>query len=219
MRTACANFISNSALLIRYNRAMKPFAELTDRGQAHRLRALAFAALAAYDLVVKQLRFITIDTNTLFRVDTADGSHYALRICTPGEHTLRDNLAEVAWLNALAHETEVKVPTPIANRAGAYVTMAQVEGVPEERRCVLFAWVPGATLDRHLSVANYRKLGIAAAHLHDHAATFTLPSDLQPMRWDRVFLSHTHQALFISTLLGCFTKNLESTNDGKFTVP
>lgn len=130
---------------------------------------------------------MAVHTNTIFRVDSANGHRYALRICTPGEHTLEDNLAEVAWLTALARDTQLNVATPILNQTGEYVTLAHAEGVPEERRCILFSWIPGEVLEHQLSEPNYWKLGLAAALLHNHAANFVMPADLRPMRWDRVF--------------------------------
>ena len=126
---------------------MTPFYELTERGQARRLRRLAATALQQYALVVSRIRLIAVHTNCLFRIDTVDGAKYALRICTPGEHTLADNLAEITWLTALQRDTDLHVPTPINNRNGSPITMAEAEGVPEARRCILFEWIPGRPLD------------------------------------------------------------------------
>lgn len=166
---------------------MQPFAQLTERGQVRRLRQLAIHALAQYDLQVRRIRLIAVHTNTLFRVDTVDGAKYALRICAPHEHTLADNLAEVTWLNALRRDTSLHVPAPVANRDGAYITTVGAPGVPEARRCVLFSWIPGDVLDNSLTPQNYEKLGVAAATLHEHAASFVPPNDFRPMRWDKVF--------------------------------
>ena len=49
---------------------MKDYYTLTNRGRALRLRQLALAALADYDLDVKSVRLITNLFNGIFRVDT-----------------------------------------------------------------------------------------------------------------------------------------------------
>ncbi|MEZ4659802.1 MAG: phosphotransferase [Caldilineaceae bacterium] len=175
---------------------MQPFHELTERGQARRLRKLAANALQQYDLDVRGIRLIAVHTNCLFRIDTAAGARYALRIGTPGEHSLADNLAEVTWLTALRRDTDLHVPIPIANRNGNPITIAEAAGVPEPRRCILFEWIPGRPLDEQITVENYAKLGAIAAKLHQHAASFQPPADFQAMRWDKAFY-YPHEPVVI----------------------
>ena len=55
---------------------MKPFDQLTERGQLRRLRSLALTALAAYDVDVARVEFVAVHTNTLFRVRSADGQKH-----------------------------------------------------------------------------------------------------------------------------------------------
>ncbi|MBN1148928.1 MAG: hypothetical protein JXA78_16830 [Anaerolineales bacterium] len=77
---------------------MKNFHQLTSRGRALRLRRLALAALREYDLQVRRLRTITIETNGVFRVDAANGRKYVLRVTDPsGCHDLDEIRAEMAW--------------------------------------------------------------------------------------------------------------------------
>jgi hypothetical protein len=49
---------------------MKPFEELTERGQVRRLRRLAQAALRQYGLGDAQLSFVAYSENAVFRVET-----------------------------------------------------------------------------------------------------------------------------------------------------
>lgn len=172
---------------------MKPFEKLTRRGKIRRLRGLAKEALKRYSLPVKRLRFFTIATNTMFRVDTQNGGRFMLRIYSDEETTLEDNRAEMFWLNALARDTDLNVSQPVPNRDGGYITVVSVAGVPGAlgksggRRCALFRWIPGRTLEEQLSPQNYYKLGQAMAKLHDHAETLKPPRELEPKRWDKVF--------------------------------
>jgi Ser/Thr protein kinase RdoA (MazF antagonist) len=156
---------------------MKPFHTLTNRGQAGRLRRLALAALQQYDLSVRRVRLITNDLNGIFRVDTACGEPYMLRVSLPDPagHSPAEIRSEMMWLEALHSDTDLGVPRPISARSGALVTTAQMPGVPEPRHCAVFSWVPGPDLADRLSLENMEKLGELSACLHDHAGTFAPP--------------------------------------------
>lgn len=167
---------------------MKSYNELTKRGKLKRLRQLALKALEQYDLRVKWVRFLTTETNTMFQIQAEEGERYVLRIYSDEETTLRENQAEMYWLDALKRDTALKVTEPITRRDGEYISIVSMPGVPEERRCVLFKWVPGRTLEHYLSPENYHKLGQTLARLHNHAETLNpLPPNIQPKKWDKVF--------------------------------
>jgi Ser/Thr protein kinase RdoA (MazF antagonist) len=166
---------------------MRPFDQLSRRGKIGRLRVIAENSLLNYDLSIKQLRFLVQETNTMFRVDSQDGERYALRIYSDGESTLRENQAEMFWLDALMKDTDLSITQPVRNKLGEYITVACAEGVPDARRTALFRWVQGGTLYNQLTPRNYERLGRIMAQLHDHAQGLNPPHSLSPKRWDRVF--------------------------------
>ncbi len=163
-----------------------PYSELTVRGQARRLRRLAMKALALYDLRVERLRLITNDFNGIFRLDTDAGERCVLRVTLPeGGHDRGSVSAEMAWLDALSRDTDLRVPRPLAARSGEMVVEVADDGVPEPRLCAIFGWAPGTNLADHLDPAHLVKLGRLASQLHAHAATFH--QTLDTFRYDRVF--------------------------------
>lgn len=171
---------------------MKEWSQLTEVGQSRRLRQLALGVLEQYDLAIKQVRLLEVATNTLFRVDCQDGTRYALRVCSPGEHSLHDAQVELAWLAVLNEQTDLPVPRPITNAAGEYLSYGKATGVPEERRCVLFDWVPGRPIEDVLSPQIYEKLGVAMAQMHEFSAGFFKQPDawneeMRPMPWNTLF--------------------------------
>lgn len=167
---------------------MKAYTDLTDRGKLRRLRQLTLSTLVHYDLQVKSVKFLTIGTNTMFQLQTSDGKRYVLRIYSDEETTLRENQAEMFWLDALKRDTDLRIAEPVKRRDGNYITLARVPGVPGERRCVLFKWVPGRPLENTLNAVTYHKLGHTSAKLHNHAETLNpLPPHIQPKKWDKVF--------------------------------
>ena len=145
-------------------------------------------ALEQYDLRVKWVKFLTTETNVMFQIQDEDGEKYVLRIYSDEETTLRENQAEMFWLGALVRDTDIKVTEPVPRRDGEHITTVRAPGVPGEKRCVLFKWVPGRQLENFLSSKNYYKFGAALARLHNHAHSLNpLPPDINPKRWDKIF--------------------------------
>lgn len=185
---------------------MRPYHQLTNRGQARRLRRLALSALESYDLEVERLRLVTNDLNGIFRLDTRGGQAYALRVSIPGVlgHTLPQIHSEMAWLAALARDTDLGVPHPLPARDGSLVTTAGAPGVPEPRHCALFSWLPGPTLSERLSAGSLAKLGELAARLHTHAATFVPPAGFSVPTVNSVFPFREPVVLFHPEHAGLF---------------
>jgi Ser/Thr protein kinase RdoA (MazF antagonist) len=176
---------------------MKPYNELTHRGKLRRLHRLAVKALEDYDLNVKWIRFMTIETNTMFKVQSEEGENYVLRIYSDEETTLKENQTEIFWLQALIRDTDLKVSVPVTRKDGESITITAIPGVPGERRCVLFKWIPGRALENYLNPGNYFKLGETMAKLHDHAETLKpLPADIQPKKWDKAFYYPDESAIY-----------------------
>ena len=87
---------------------MKAFNQLTRLGKIRRLRGLVLKALEDYELVINWVRFLTIETNTMFEVRAEDGRRFVMRIYSDEETTLRENQAEMFWLAALIRDTDIK---------------------------------------------------------------------------------------------------------------
>jgi Ser/Thr protein kinase RdoA (MazF antagonist) len=151
--------------------AARAFDDLTPRGQLGRLRALALDALRRYDLEVVRCGFVAQAFNTVFRVDAADGSTYALRM-SPQLRIHADGCesTEAEWLDALGHEAGLSVPHVIRTPDRSVVVVAAAAGVPAARSCVLFEWTVGRPLRERMSVNLVRKVGALTAAVHEHGA-------------------------------------------------
>lgn len=167
---------------------MKPYNELTERGQARRLRKLALIALESYDLEVAHLRLITNSTNGIFRLDTCSGQKWILRVTQPeGGHTQEHIAVEMDWLAAISRDTDLSVPRPFPAKDGSLVVEAEADGVPQPRMCTIFSWVPGTDLADHLTPDNIFLLGELSARIHLHAQTYQPPNGLSLLSFNRVF--------------------------------
>ena len=136
--------------------------------------------MAQYDLKVSSLRLVGLFTNALFRVFTADGPSYLLRICAPGWRTDMDLLSEAAWLQALRAEAEIGAPVPVPARSGAFLVEARVEGLTGAQRGMVMSWIPGVLLAKRLTEGNLFEMGALFARLHAFSAHFSPPHWLYP---------------------------------------
>ncbi len=165
---------------------LESFAALSHRAQVARLKRLAAAALAAYDLPGARLAPLVHAFNTTFQVTDAGGNRYALRITRPGKSTVAEVQSELAWLVALHRDTDLVVPDPVPTRAGALLTVASAPGVPEPRICVLFRWVPGRFVRTRLRPHHLAQVGRLTTRLHDHAQGFQPPPGFTRKRIDDI---------------------------------
>lgn len=98
-------------------RSLKPFDQLSNRGQQRRLRTLAQQALARYDLPPHSLHALLHRENTTFRVDLASGERLVLRISKPSARLAAVH-SETLWLQSLRRHTDLIIPDPPARPRG-----------------------------------------------------------------------------------------------------
>ncbi|MCO4771851.1 MAG: phosphotransferase [Deltaproteobacteria bacterium] len=181
---------------------MRPFSQLTLRGRARRLRALAQAALANYDLDVRRLRLISNTWNCVFRLDTPRGP-LILRVTLPGHgHSPASVRSEAAFLDSLARESTIDVPQPVPARDGRLVVSAEAPGVPEPRMCVVYTWIRGTNLSGSLNPASLHLHGELHARLHAFGAGWRTPPDFAINDFTRVFHYPSPVVLWDADLLG-----------------
>jgi Ser/Thr protein kinase RdoA (MazF antagonist) len=167
---------------------MQSFDQLPYDAQVQRLSQLAEAALTDYDLGEARLIPITQSENMTFRVEPRSGGRLVIRIHRPGAKSAAEIRSELRWLAALRRDTELVVPAPVPTASGDLLTVADVEGVPEQRACVLFGWVEGRFAPRLRSAAAFGRVGTFMARLHNHAEQFAPPPGFTRGRLDHASL-------------------------------
>lgn len=177
------------------------FVDLTARQQVHRLRRVAFDALAQFGVEPVTVRLLSHAYNTSFRVDTADGRRYALRINVQSRRRPEWIAAEMAWQEAIARDTDLWVAMPQRTRDGALTARVWFEPLDETLTAVLYSWLPGGNLGDGVTPAQMRVVGRAMATLHTHAEGWALPAGTDlPLFDDPLFGLDDHMAT--SPLLG-----------------
>jgi Ser/Thr protein kinase RdoA (MazF antagonist) len=156
-------------------RAVRPYEQLSRTGQIRRMRRLAQVAVDAYPVETVRITPLMRGYNTTFRVDIADGGRHVLRIQRAGGPTTEMVRSEMTWLAALRRDTDLAVPEPVPTRDGDLLTVAESEGVPGARSCVLYRWVHGRFVDDRLTPTRLERVGVLMARLQSHGARFCAP--------------------------------------------
>ena len=182
----------------------KDFSELTPIGKFRRLGQLAAAVLSVYDIPVRSIQLHSHATNLLYRVDSASGERFILRLASPGWRTLEDLRAEAAWLEALQLDTDIAAPRLIRAANGDPVVTMSSRAVPEPRHATVMTWVDGRSLAYYLTNANLEKMGELFAKLHQHSQAWKPPGGFTTKRFEAYLSRGEPDALFEAGVLDGF---------------
>lgn len=160
------------------------FEALPRRAQIVRLRRLAQAALATYNLPPARLTLLVHLFNTTFQVDTSDGQRYVMRINRSIASTVEGVLSELEWLTALRRDTRLEVPRPVQTGEGALLTVASTPDLSRPNICVLFRWMPGRKIRLGLTPGHLEQVGELMAHIQNHASQWERPPSFKRGRVD-----------------------------------
>ncbi|MEQ8262749.1 phosphotransferase [Pseudohaliea sp.] len=141
-------------------------------------------ALAQFPVTPRKLATAAVSENVSFRVTTASGDAYVLRLHRPGYNTLEELESERRWRDALA-AIGLRVQTALAACDGRHFVPVSTTaaGEPGGRYASMVSWLPGEILDDgRLDGADrlerqrlFRDLGALAAQLHNQAAGWRAP--------------------------------------------
>ena len=140
------------------------------------LEPLAKELVAEYGLGECRIESINHEFNSTFKVTTADGTKYALRINVNSQRTLGNVRAEIFWVLELSKVPGLKVPTPVANESGEYVSSVWHEPLGKDLWAVLFTWLEGTELAEDPTPEALRSTGAAIARMHLASRDTALPT-------------------------------------------
>ena len=151
------------------------FIELDDDAQVEVLRGVALQAADGFGLAVRDLSLVLHAYNTTFRLDTDDGRSLALRVNTNSHSTAEHIVTQQEWLHAIAAETDVLVPDPLARPDGGWAVEVPCPQWGGPLLATVASWLDGDDVGT-CDVEQGWALGAAIARLHEHAEGFAMPA-------------------------------------------
>lgn len=164
----------------------------------------ARAALQAFGVEPEKLTLLRQSENTVYRVLTADGSAYVLRLHTAAEGFAMDAVlgvkrdmallqGEMALLERLTNAALFPTQRPVRTKDEALVAL-----LPDGTPATLLTWLGGETLEAYFTTTDgathRRQAGQTIARLHGLSSTGTLDG-LTRCRYNRALLPRIRSAL------------------------
>jgi Ser/Thr protein kinase RdoA (MazF antagonist) len=162
----------------------KAFADMTIEEQIASLDDCLKEILSQYDLGEFEAESINHEFNSTFKVTTAVGEKFALRINVNSNRTIGNLNAEIFWITSIQ---SVKVPKPVLNREGSAVTYGWHEATSSRLASVLYTWLDGEEPGDDPTEEQLFALGVAMAKLHIEAAGMVLPAGCELKDYTDVF--------------------------------
>ncbi|WP_438431425.1 phosphotransferase enzyme family protein [Gorillibacterium sp. sgz500922] len=157
---------------------------------------IASNALANYPLDRPAIDYIGQSGTTIFKVVDSEDRRYSLRLHLSKSETLDEAWtdaerirSELDWLRALSRDTDLTVPTPVANHRGKFVT--DVNGTV----CTLVRWVEGETKPFLSTVQDVESLGETMGKLHRYASSWKAPDAFTRPSYDAARIERSLQRL------------------------
>ncbi|MGO3346086.1 MAG: phosphotransferase enzyme family protein [Marinomonas sp.] len=155
------------------------------------LTSAAEASLAHWNLDGSTLELIKFRENAVYKLTTADGIRYALRIHRPGYHEYAALLSELQWMSALS-EFGVSTPDVIKTNTGELIAKVIIPETAEDVYVDLFGWIEGTSLGAEDGVSFtaeeshsvYHTIGDIAAQLHNQSSNWAFPEGFKRHSWD-----------------------------------
>lgn len=121
--------------------------------------------------------------NAVFKVTTADGQKFALRVHRHDYHTPDAIRSEMLWTQSLS-EAQVYSPLPIAGKDGEFIQLIPHTECDAVHTVDLLEWFGGSQPAEGKMVETFKMLGKINARIHKHARTWKRPDGFNRLEWD-----------------------------------
>ncbi|MFB6364520.1 phosphotransferase enzyme family protein [Paenibacillus elgii] len=149
--------------------------------------SIAREALKQFPVHGERLVYLGKSDNVTFQVKTKqENLNYLMKLhyATKGNHSKKTVESELLWLEALAADTTLTVPSPVRSRDNGLTTEVTVDKSGESILVTLYQWVNGELLDREPTPGEARSLAQLMAALHRHAMEWSAPAGFTRPAYD-----------------------------------
>lgn len=145
------------------------------------------SALGSYGLSNLKARPLRSTNNTVFALTSVDNEpQYVLRVHRPRYRDPANVRSELYFLEGLNANTGLRVPSPLRNRDGEFVTALSTGEARESLLVDVLKWVPGSVrrAGAGLGPGGCYRLGKTLALIHAYGDSFQPPADFCLPLWD-----------------------------------
>lgn len=155
---------------------MSIFNSYSVKEQIASLFPLAEAAANSYGWGDCQIESINHEFNSTFKITTAVGKKYALRINVNSLRSEANVRAELFWVKTLNEVEGLRVAKPISNLSGEFLSFYWHEEIGKDLATVAFEWIDGKEIGDTPSIESLKATGAAMARMHEASLSTKLPN-------------------------------------------
>ncbi|MEI5905525.1 phosphotransferase [Bacillus spongiae] len=160
------------------------------------LQKVAELSAERYHLQVKQLEFLSDETNFLYKVIDSFGDVYALKIFEEEYSSLEDNLTEIFFMDIVNKTNHISAPRMIPGKDGEKLQVISSDYTSTPKYVSVYSWLDGEELEGNENDKRLVQLGELTAHLHNATYGISVPTELTPKMWNEVFYFKGEQAIY-----------------------
>lgn len=152
-------------------------------------------AMKLYAIDPIGIEFLCEETNVFYLVYTSS-SKVVLKIFQEESSKLEDNLIEMYLLEQITLKSDIIVPKVIQTKKGEHIGFVYDSKDNINKRVALYEFLEGEDIDQIETVDLICKLGKETAKLHNLTKTLSIPKDMHPKKWDKVFYYRDEEVLY-----------------------
>jgi len=141
------------------------YTDLDEDSQVAEVQRLVPGLLSQYGIEPNRFENVNHSFNSSFKVTSAEGKDYALRINLGSGKKPNEVLAEMQWLEALAEDGSVLVPQPVRTSNNELLIRTPFAPLNSETTAVLFEWIEGEEAGEEITSDQLFELGQNMAKL------------------------------------------------------
>lgn len=150
-------------------------------------KRISKAAMEKYNIEVEDIDFFIEASNAFYKIRDKSGDKFLIKIFQEESSKIEDNLAEVFFIDIIKEKTDIIVPTVIPSKTGQRVIEIKSEEFSVPKRAILYEWIDGKDLYGRETYECFKKLGKITARMHLATRNISIPEEINPKKWDRVF--------------------------------
>ena len=160
-------------------------------------KEIAENAIKQYNINVCSMDFIAQSGSTIYKVKSASGDDYCLRLYASVNNALGEEWTSrqsinsmLQWTHALSKDKpNITIPCPVLNASNELIT--NIDGM----LCTVENWLEGEQKPYFVTEQDAANVGILLAHLHEHASSWKIPKNFQRPSFDSNCINETLAAL------------------------
>lgn len=158
-------------------------------------KSVAIKALQNYDVEVKEIKYLTEETNIFYLVKS-DSQDYVLKIFQEESSNFNDNLSEHYFIQVIKDLDGIATPEVVKNFKSETITKIPFNNKRGFKRTALYKYISGENIAGKEDLNYFEAIGKTMAKLHQATKDLVHPDYINPKKWTKIFYYENEVAVY-----------------------